>query len=579
MKPLKKSSPSSKRYPPNSFMGKLRKRRILETLAAFIGGGWLTWEAVHWILVEHYNFPEKLLDITLVSLIGGLLCTLTWRWFGGKDKKRKRFKPELILIPLIILITAFFDIRLTKQIGEPESEKVSETKWENSIAVMPFANITGDENQEYLCDGLTEELINRLSNVQGLKVPASTSVFAFKGKRSIVQEVGEKLQVEKILEGSVRQSGDQLRISVQLINVSDGFHVWSEQYPMQMDDLFDIQDKIALNVIEKLKIQLLEKEKTKLTKNATSNFSAFESYTKGKLLRYTERPKEMLMARDYLEEAIRRDPEYAAAYAGLAENYMVLGLNSVLPRNEAATRAKEAAKKALKLDDDISEAHVSMGVIRMVFDWDWKESEKELRRAIALNPNNFDAHREYALLLFRTYRYDVAEKEFFLSIEIDPLNALPLRDLRVLYLSRGWYEKAEDVGKKLQRVEPDWADFFKEGHYSLEKAMTDVQEQGRYPYQLSRLAIAHFKSEELSSASKLVQELESLYREGLEGNVAVYLALTFYEMGEKEKALSWLERAVEKKAPTLINLSYPIWFESLHKEPRFLTCLDLIGFK
>jgi len=498
------------------------------------------------------------------------------RW---KRQKKKRFKPELILIPLIILITAFFDIRFIIQMGEPEAEKISETKWENSIAVMPFANITGDENQEYLCDGLTEELIGRLSNVQGLKVPASTSVFAFKGKRSIIQEVGKKLQVEKILEGSVRQSGDQLRISVQLINVADGFHVWSEQYPMQMDDLFDIQDKIALNVIEKLKIQLLEKEKTKITKNATSNLSAFESYTKGKLLRYTERPKEMLMARDYLEEAIGRDPEYAAAYAGLAENYMVLGLSSVLPRNEAATRAKEAAKKALKLDDDISEAHVSMGVIRMVFDWDWKGAEKELRRAIALNPNNFDAHREYALLLFRTYRYDEAEKEFLLSIEIDPLNALPLRDLRVLYLSRGWNEKAEDVGKKLEKVEPDWADFLKEEYYSLEKAMTEVQEQGRYPYQLSRLAIAHFKSEEISSSLKLVQELESLFKQGLEGNVALYLALIFYEMGEKEKALSWLERAVEKKAPAVINLSYPKLFEFLHKEPRYLACLDRIDFK
>jgi adenylate cyclase len=560
-------------------MGKLRKRRILETLAAFIGGGWLTWEAVHWILVEHYHFPEKLLDVTLVSIIGGLLCTLTWRWFGGKDKKRNRFKPELILMPLIILITAFFDICIIMQMGEPESEKISETKWENSIAVMPFANITGDENQEYLCDGLTEELINRLSNVQGLKVPASTSVFAFKVKRPIVQEVGEKLQVEKILEGSVRQSGDQLRISVQLINVADGFHIWSEQYPMQMDDLFEIQDKIALNVVEKLKIQLLKKEKTKLTKNATSNFSAFESYTKGKLLRYTERLKEMLMARDYLEEAIKRDPEYAAAYAGLAENYMLLGLNSVLPRNEAAKRAKEAAKKALNLDDDISEAHVSMGVIRMVFDWDWKEAEKELRRAITLNPNNFDAHREYALLLFRTYRYDAAEQEFFLSIEIDPLNVLPLRDLRVLYLSRGWYEKAEDVEIKLQRVEPDWAAFYKDGYYSLEKAMTDIKEQGRYPYQLSRLAIAHFKSGEINLALKLVQELESIFEEGREGNVALYLAMIFYEMGEKEKALSWLERAVEKKAPALINLSYPVYFESLHKESRFLACLDRIGFE
>ncbi len=180
MKPAKRASTPSKKYPPGSFMYTVRKRRIIETIAAFIGGGWLTWEAVHWILVEHYHFPEKLLDITLVTLIGALLCTLAWRWFGGREKKTRGIKLELILIPLFILITAFFDVRFIQQLGEPEAETISETRWENSIAVLPFANISADEEQEYFCDGLTEELINRLSNIRELKVPARTSVFAFK---------------------------------------------------------------------------------------------------------------------------------------------------------------------------------------------------------------------------------------------------------------------------------------------------------------------------------------------------------------------------------------------------------------
>jgi len=559
-------------------MHKLRKRRIIETLAAFAGAGVVIIELAHHILVNHYHFPDQTVDICIVTLAGALLCTLAWRWFGGIKKKR-RVKVELILIPLVILAVAILDIRFFMQMGEHDEEAVSETRWENSIAVMPFVNRSGDEEQDILCEGLTEELINRLSNIKDLKVSASTSIFAFKGEKIIIQDVGEKLKVEKILEGSVRKSGDQFRISVQLINVEDGFHIWSEQYPMQLDDLFNIQDEISIKVIEKLQLDIREEERIKLTKKSTSDIDAFKFYMKGKLLRYHERPKEMLMARDYLMESIRKDPEYAPAYAGLAENYMVLGLWSVIPQSEAASKAKEAVQKALELDEDLSEVHVSIGVIKMVFDWDWEGAEEELKLAIGLNPNNFDAHREYALLLFRTYRYVEAEKEFFISMELDPLNFLPVRDLRALYLIRGRDEKAENLNKRLQKIEPDWSDFWKDSYYNIDRASRKIQEQGRNPIYISNLAIAYVKSGELNPALKLIEELESIYQEGQEGNVAFILASIFNEMNENEMTLSWLERAVEKKAPRLINLGISLPFVSLQKETRFHACLERIGLK
>ena len=576
MKTSKKSTSSLKRYPPSSFMHKLRKRRIIETLAAFAGAGVVIIELAHHILVNHYHFPHQTVDVCIVTLTGALICTLTWRWFKG-IKTMKRIKIEIILIPLVILAAAVLDIRLFMQMGGQDEEAVIETKWKNSIAVLPFVNRTGDEEQEILCEGLTEELINRLTNIKVLKVPASTSVFAFKGEKIIIQDVGEKLKVEKVLEGSVRKSGDQLRISVQLINVADGFHIWSEQYAMQLDDFFDIQDKISIKVIEKLQLDIKAEERIRLTKKSTSDIDAFKFYMKGKFLRYHEKPKEMLMAKDYLEEAIRKDPEYAPAYAGLAENYMVLGLYSVIPRSQASFKAREAAQKALKLDKDLSEAHVSIGVIKMVFDWDWEGAEEELKLAIGLNPNNFDAHREYGLLLFRTYRYVEAEKEFFKSLELDPLNFLPLRDLRWLYLIRGMDEKAEEFNIKLKEIEPDMSDFWKDDYYNIERVNRIIHENGRYPIYIGDLAISFIKSKELNPALKLIEELESIYQVGLEGNVALHLALIFNEMKEGEIALSWLERAVEKKAPGLINLSIYLPFVTLQGEARFQSCLEKIG--
>jgi len=196
-----------------TFFGDLRKKRIIEILAAFIGGGWLIIEIVHFVLVGHYHFPEKTLDITIITLFSVLLCTLIWRWFSGREKPRK-FKLELVLIPLVVLITVLLDINLLLHLKAPESETVPASKWKNSIAVLPFVDMSPQKDQEYFCDGMTEELINRLSNIKELKVPARTSAFMFKGKAEDIREIGRKLDVQTVLEGSIRKEDSQLRITV-----------------------------------------------------------------------------------------------------------------------------------------------------------------------------------------------------------------------------------------------------------------------------------------------------------------------------------------------------------------------------
>ena len=562
-----------------AFFSNLRKKRIIEILAAFIAGGWLFIEFVHFILIGHYHFPEKTLDFVLVTLIGILLCTLIWRWLSGRGQSRK-FRLEIVLIPLVVLVTVLLDLNLLLHLEAPESEPVAAAPiWKNSVAVLPFVDMSPLKDQEYFCDGMTAELINKLSNIKELKVPARTSVFFFKGKELDIRDIGKKLGVATVLDGTIQKVESRLRARVQLINIADGFNLWSEEFDREMKDVFSIQDEIALAVADKLKLTLLGEQKSKLIKHATSDVNAFETYLKGKYYRYEERPKSNLMARDYFEEAIRKDPSYAAAFAGLAESYMLLGLSSVLSRDEAAANALNAAQKALELDKNLSEAYVSMGVIKMVFDWDWKGAEAELKKAISLNPNNFDAHHEYGWLLFRTYRYDEAEKEWIHCQTMDPLNPLALRELRIYYLCRGQEGKAENIKRQLKEIRPDWAEFRENSYYSVEKASMNIQEQGRIPGFISYLAIAYIKSGNSKEASKLIEELKSLYEEGHEGNVACGLADIFDELGEKEKTLTWLERAVEKKAPALINLSLCYWLKSLQEEPRFQALLKRVGLK
>ena len=220
-----------------SFFSNLRKKRIIEILAAFIGGGWLIIEFVDRILVAHYHFPDKTIDITFITLLCALICTLIWRWFSGREKPRK-FKLELVLIPLVVLIAVLLDINLLLHLKAPESETFPAPKWKNSIAVLPFVDMSPQKDQEYFCDGMTEDLINRLSNIRELKVPARTSAFMFKGKTPDMHEVGEKLKVQTALEGSVQKSGNRLRITAQLINIADGYHLWSEKYDRELKDVF-----------------------------------------------------------------------------------------------------------------------------------------------------------------------------------------------------------------------------------------------------------------------------------------------------------------------------------------------------
>jgi TolB-like protein len=251
-----------------------------------------------------------------------------------------------------------------------------------SISVLPFRNMSSERDQEYFCEGIAEELINALVKLEGLRVAARTSAFQFKDRDSNVKKVGAELDVKTVLEGSVRKSGERLRITAQLINVEDGFHLWSEKYDRKLEDIFAIQDEISLAIVDKLKVRLLGGERKALVRRHTTDQEAHNSYLKGRYFWNRRHEGGMKAAMENFHLAIEKDPSYALAHVGIADTYNITGLFGYLPPNETFSKAKAAAARALEIDPTLGEAHASLGFVKTFFDWDWYSAEEEFQRAI-----------------------------------------------------------------------------------------------------------------------------------------------------------------------------------------------------
>jgi TolB-like protein len=306
---------------------------------------------------------------------------------------------------LIILIAVLSWYFIFYQKKEPSS--ASNISLEKSIAVLPFVNMSGDKEQEYFSDGLSEELLNLLSKIPDLKVISRTSAFSFKGKNEDVRAIGEKLGVANILEGSVRKSGNTIRITAQLIEVHKGTHLWSETYDRNVDDIFKVQDEISKAVVEQLKIKLLNANKTIATKNS----NAYSLYLKGKY-EWAKRTREgFLKSIDFFNEAIKEDPQYSLAYAGVADSYTLLCGYHILSPEASISKAKEAAEKAMQLNPTLAEAFEAVGHIEFLVDVNWQKSEDNYKKAIQLNPSFATARQRYALMMATQGRYTEALEE------------------------------------------------------------------------------------------------------------------------------------------------------------------------
>ncbi len=477
-----------------------------------------------------------------------------------------------------------FQTDLKKIVKEVKSDL---TKQPPSIAVLPFTNLSADKEQEYFCDGMAEEIINVLTQVEGLRVVARTSAFAFKDKHEDVREIGRKLNVETLLEGSVRKSGKRLRITAQLVNVSDGYHLWSERYDRDIEDIFSIQDDISLSIVSQLKGKLLGKERAAIAGRHTRDVEAYNSYLQGRYFWNKRTEVGFQKGLEYFRQAIERDPTYALAYAGIADCFNLLGWYCVISSKEAFPSAKSAAERALEIDEDLSEALTSLAFATMLYDWRWEEAEREFKRAIELNPGYATAHHWYAEYLASMGRMDEAMMEAKRALEFDPLSVV-MRALSglALYFSLQ-YDEAVKQCKRILDMDPNFvpAHLFLGLTYTkksmFDEAISEFQSAialfGRSSLMLGALGHAYAASGKQEEARKLLNELKQMSEP-----MCVpwyYIAAMYSDLGENDEAFEWLTRAYKEHDAWLVFLKVdPIW-QTLRADPRYIALLKKMGLE
>jgi serine/threonine-protein kinase len=474
--------------------------------------------------------------------------------------------------------------------GAVEATSVTEApEGAKSIAVLPFANMSDDPGNEYFSDGMTEEIINALTQLKDLRVPARTSCFAFKGKAPHISEVGAKLNVATVLEGSVRKAENKLRITAQLVNVADGYHLWSERYDREMEDVFAIQDDIARAIASKLQVTLAGEAGERLVEPPTENLEAYDLYLKGRFLvnqRLEVKGEGPRKGIEFFQQALAVDPDFALAYAGIADAYSYLGTTGVPPK-QALPKAREAALRALELDDRLAETHCALGWIHMVYDRDWPNAERHFRRAIELAPSSVEAHLRHSdYLLWVQGRFDEAVSEARRGVELEPTSVVANTWLGRQLCRVGRYEEAITQLRKAVELDPShW-----HAYHSLTEAyrlnsmhsesIAAVQNAialaGQHPWNLANLALAYAASGKAAEAEAVYDEL--LARSRREYVQPLWFALLSAALGRKEEAFEWLERAYDEHDPLLVILKHFRACDPLRDDPRFDALLKRLGF-
>jgi len=453
-----------------------------------------------------------------------------------------------------------------------------------AIAVLPFRNLSVDPENDYFCEGLAEELLNALSKVEGLKVAARTSAFAFKGKDESLSAIGRALGVTTVLEGSVRSSGGRIRVSVQLANAADGYHVWSERYDRVLEDVFEIQDEITLAVVAALKVRLLGDERAAALKRGTEDAEAYRHYLKGRFAWNQRTPESLRQAADHYQRAIAADPTYALAYAGLAETYVLFGWLSVSPPREGMPRARAAAERALALDDDLAEAHAALGVYLSFYAWDQPASVRALRRALELSPGFATAHHWLGNIpLLAMGRWEESLAAIRKARELDPLSPSIASDLGVTLLFARRYGEAIARFEKTLEQDPG----FYVARYHLGQALHSggrpeeaLAEYDRcleatddpwvHALRVRSLAAAGKRDEAGEARDALVAEAGERYVP------EVGLAIAHAAAGDRDEAFRCLERDLEERSLFPPFYAVDPVFDELRDDPRFAALVDRV---
>ena len=557
-----------------AFLSELKRRRVYRVAVAYAVVAFVIWQAAE-IAVPGLNLPDWVLTLVILLTALGFPVAVVLAWafdITPEGVKRTDAEGPGTIAPG----------KVERVAGEGEAEA------RKAIAVLPFADMSPEGDQEYFSDGMSEELIDALTKIPGLRVTARTSSFQFKGERRDIREVGRALGVTHVVEGSVRKSGDRLRITAQLVDTSEGYHLWSERYDRDLDDIFQVQDEIARSIARELKIRLADPAAA-LERPRTENLEAYDNYLRARVC-FAELVPESWTHRaiEYFKRTIELDPTYAPAHAGLAAAYDQLNRFAGPEAEEALAKAREAARRALDLDSTLSEAYTILGIIAMTYDWDREAARRNLERAIQVNSNEARAHAWYTIyLLYYEKRFDEALEKARRAVELDPLDWTPRGFPWWVLWVRGEYESylqeaLEVIQQEPQHAHPHyWAGT---GYLLTGRPNEAIAELGRAVelggpthFYLSYLAVAHARAGNASKAREILADFEERISRG--AALSSWRARIHAALGERDEALDALESAYVEHDRSLFHVASDPLFDEVRSHPRFAAVFRKMGLE
>ncbi len=459
----------------------------------------------------------------------------------------------------------------------------------DAIAVLPLENLSGDPDEEYFADGMTEALITELGKIRALQVISRRSVMQYKGTDLPLSEIARTLNVDAVVDGSVLQAGEQVRITVKLIHAATDEQMWGQSYNRDLRDVLALHSEMARTIAREIEIQVTPQEQTYLEDIQVVDPEAYKRYLKGVQFRNMESLAHWQQAQQYFERSIAKDPNFAPAYAGLARSYTLLGgFTALLPRKEAEAQAWQAVEKALELDQNLSDAYFSAGLIREVFDWDWGGAERAFRRAFDLNPGDSEAHRQYGWFLLRTGRLEEGLAEMKHAVVLDPLSIASRTGVAVAYAYSRRYDEAIAQSQGALELDSSYVlarlylgvASFQAGR--VEEAIAEIERaiaSGGAPSWFGYLGYVYAMAGRQEETLKALDALEEQWRQGggYASRAAYGLALVYAGLGENDQAFAWLERAYLRHSFLLVYLNVDPFWDPLRSDPRFETLLEKMG--
>jgi TolB-like protein/Flp pilus assembly protein TadD len=592
---------------PATFLTELKRRKVYRVAVAYAIVAWLLIQAAS-ILFPTFEAPLWVMKVFVTAVILGFPVALILAWAfeltpegirraeevaprEAKTPKAGRKWTAIIVAAAVLaaVLLALQFARTRSPAAEPGKQSAPTATLDKSVAVLPFENASSDPNAEYLAEGISEALINSLTELRELKVVARATAFHYRGKEVDPQRIGRELQVTTVLSGKVRQVQDALSVQVDLIDAATGAQVWGQSYERKLSDVVAVKQAIAREVTEKLRVRLTGEEERRLVQRDTTNAEAYQFYLKGRYFWNKRTAKGLEKGISYFHQSIATDPTYALAYVGLADSYSFLGAFgiAVLTPKDAMPKAKAAAAKALEIDNSLAEAHASLAFVQLYYEWDWPGAEKSFQRAIELNPNYAPAHQWYSHLLMSRGRTNDSISRAKRAAEIDPLSLPAIMNVGWQYDWSRQYDSSVEWLRKVLEIEPNfeqarWAlGLAYEGKGMIKEAATEFQKavdlSGGNPVYEAALGRAYAIGGNKPDAMRICDQLE---KESKSKYVSAYWMATLQVgLANKGAAFQWLEKAYEERSGGMIWLSVDPRMDGLRSDARFATLLDRLGVR